>query len=54
MQICLCDAMPGYPHTADCPYPLYRGSRRMVEDWYRERDRIRAERARIKAAKSSE
>lgn len=52
MQMRLCDAMPGYPHAADCPYPLYRGSRKMVDEWYRERDRIR--RAKVKSGKPSE
>lgn len=22
-QICLCGAMPGYPHAVDCPRPSY-------------------------------
>ena len=40
MNICYCGSQAGYPHALDCPYPLFRGSERDVEEWERERERI--------------
>lgn len=33
INICHCGAQSGYPHSPDCPYPLYRGSEAAVEAW---------------------
>lgn len=37
MNICMCGTQAGYPHTQDCPRPLYRGSEADQEQWERER-----------------
>ena len=33
MNICWCGAMAGYLHSADCPYPLFRGSDAEIDKW---------------------
>jgi hypothetical protein len=33
MNICLCGALAGYPHSESCPYPLYRGSEKQLAEW---------------------
>jgi hypothetical protein len=40
MNICLCGALAGYPHYESCPYPLYRGSERMMVDWHTEFEKL--------------
>ena len=43
LNLCYCGTQDGYPHTPDCPRPLYRASTRMAEDWQRERDALQRE-----------
>lgn len=43
MNICYCGAQASYPHAADCPYPLFRGSDAEGERWDRARDTLREE-----------
>ena len=33
INICLCGAQAGCPHDLACPWPLYRGSDRMMAEW---------------------
>ena len=35
MGICFCGSLAGYPHRADCPYPLFRASDAPANPWYR-------------------
>ena len=33
INICLCGTEAGYPHDPFCPYPLFRGTERMMAHW---------------------
>ncbi len=41
MNLCMCGAHAGYPHTPSCPYPLYRGSLEMESGWRSEEANLR-------------
>lgn len=43
MNICMCGTEAGYPHRADCPYPLYRCSAAQEAAWEAARDRLLAQ-----------
>ena len=40
VNICACGAEPGYIHAQDCPFPLYRGDKKIVDKWYDERKKL--------------
>jgi len=40
-QVCLCGTQPGYPHAADCPFPLYHSGEEAMARWDRERALLR-------------
>lgn len=37
MNICYCGQQAGYPHNPTCPYPLYRATAKMEDEWYNAR-----------------
>ena len=49
MNICVCGAQPGYWHTEDCPYPLYRGTQKQIDAWQAAREVRRLKLAETKA-----
>lgn len=40
-QICYCGTQPGYPHPADCPYPLFTAVEKEEKKWQQAREKLR-------------
>lgn len=33
INVCMCGTQDGYPHHPCCPWPLYRGTDRLMAEW---------------------
>lgn len=42
-MVCFCGVEAGYPHRADCPYPMYRGGITVEDAWLEAQKRRRIE-----------
>lgn len=40
LNLCYCGTQDGYPHTPDCPRPLFRASDQQAARWQEERDEL--------------
>ncbi len=50
---CYCGSQASYPHSHDCPYPLFRASEREEDKWLQARADLRADVDRIAADKAA-
>lgn len=39
-NLCYCGSAAGYPHAADCPYPLFRATESEEDRWFAAREAL--------------